>query len=106
VPLGAAQITERTQKRERAAAAAAEGLEDAGAEEEGEESLGADDDVVDEGFGRFIAADEDSEPAFLMYEDEMDGVWDESDFVDREEAEEGEEGDGQQQAGQGGDSVS
>jgi hypothetical protein len=50
------------------------------------------------GFSRFLAADEDNQAGLLMYEDELDGEWEESDFVDRDEAEEGE---GEQQAGQG-----
>lgn len=83
-------MTSKQRQREAAAAAAAEGLEESEAQFD-EEHVDLDDDIMGEGFSRFVARDEDNEAGLLMYEDELDGDIPESDFVDRDEAEEEDE---------------
>lgn len=76
------------QRAKEAAAAAAEAGEVADEYEQDDDSLDPQDDVMGDGFSSFIAYDEDNAAGMLMYEDELDGVISESDFVERDEAEE------------------
>ena len=74
-----------SRQRQREAVAAGQAVDDEGEFEE----YDPDDDNLGDGFTRFVARDEDNEAGLLMYEDELDGEgFSESDFLDRDEAEE------------------
>jgi hypothetical protein len=93
------QVASKQRQREEAAAAREAGitegdLEYADADEEAGGPEG-DDDLMGDGFTNFVAADEDNEAGVLYYEDELDGDFSESAFLDRDEAEEEEEGEEQ-----------
>lgn len=101
------QVASKQRQREEAAAAREAGLMEGELQlEEEEAGPPGDDDIMGDGFTNFIAQDEDNEAGVLFYEDELDGDFSESAFLDRDEAEEedddDEEADGQQAAGEEG----
>lgn len=98
------QVASKQRQREEAAAAREAGLLEGELQlEEEEAGPPGDDDIMGAGFTNFIAQDEDNEAGVLFYEDELDGDFSESAFLDRDEAEEEEgEDDGQEAAGEEG----
>jgi hypothetical protein len=80
------QVANKQRQRETAAAAAEQGLPDGGYELQ--MPLDVDDDIMGEGFSSFISRNENSEPAALFYEDELDEDFSEFGAEDAGEAEE------------------
>lgn len=76
------QVANKQRQREAAAAAAEQGLPDGGYELQ--MPLDVDDDIMGEGFSSFVSRNDNSEPAALFYEDELEEDFSESDFLDED----------------------